>query len=97
MLMHSLTEKYLQCQSMHYTAHHHVCTTQVGVDVANASIMVIQHAERFGLSQLHQLRGRVGRGSKPSLCYMMCLTRNMPRVQVCRALDTFSTFTRGLG
>jgi ATP-dependent DNA helicase RecG len=54
-----------------------VCTTviEVGIDIPNATLMIVEHAERFGLSQLHQLRGRVGRGVDPSRCFLISSER----------------------
>ncbi len=72
-----------------------VATTviEVGVDVPNASLMVIEHAERFGLAQLHQLRGRVGRGSAASVCVLMYAN---PLSQTARArLKTMRETTDG--
>lgn len=66
----------VMAQFAHGQLHLLVATTviEVGVDVPNASLMVIEHAERFGLSQLHQLRGRVGRGTAESVCLLMYAT-----------------------
>lgn len=61
-----------------------VATTviEVGIDVPNASIMVVEHAERFGLSQLHQLRGRIGRGRHPSTCILLAQYRSSEEARV---------------
>ena len=61
-----------------------VATTviEVGIDIPNASVMVVEHAERFGLSQLHQLRGRIGRGRYPSKCILLAQYRASEEAKV---------------
>ena len=72
-----------------------VATTviEVGVDVANATVMVVEHAERFGLSQLHQLRGRVGRDVAQSYCILMADYRRSPEAE--QRLNTMIQTTDG--
>jgi ATP-dependent DNA helicase RecG len=55
---------------------------EVGVDVPNATVLVVEHAERFGLTQLHQLRGRVGRGGTPALCVLVDRSEGGPSARL---------------
>jgi ATP-dependent DNA helicase RecG len=66
---------------------------EVGVDVPNATVMVIEHAERFGLAQLHQLRGRIGRGAARSYCILMTAGKITPEAE--QRLDTMVRTTDG--
>ncbi|MCB9790731.1 ATP-dependent DNA helicase RecG [Candidatus Nomurabacteria bacterium] len=74
-----------------------VATTvvEVGIDVSSASIMLIEHAEKFGLAQLHQLRGRVGRGDKPSFCFVIPSDGVEQTEQVQNRLQFFSQNSSG--
>jgi len=73
---------------------------EVGVDNPNASLMIVENAERFGLSQLHQLRGRVGRGTHKSYCVLFCETQNettAARMDVlCKTNDGFAVAEKDL-
>jgi ATP-dependent DNA helicase RecG len=66
---------------------------EVGVDVPNATVMVIMDADRFGVSQLHQLRGRIGRGASPGLCLLV--TNSMPETPARIRLDAVASTLDG--
>jgi ATP-dependent DNA helicase RecG len=68
-----------------------VATTviEVGIDVPNATVMLVEDAERYGISQLHQLRGRVGRGSDPSLCLLFGPAESLRLQALARNTDGF--------
>ena len=94
--MHARDKEYEMQRFVKREAQIMVATTviEVGVNVPNASVMIIEHSERFGLSQLHQLRGRVGRGADQSYCILMSsfkLTADArERIQtMCRTTDGF--------
>ncbi|MBM3276720.1 MAG: ATP-dependent DNA helicase RecG [Candidatus Handelsmanbacteria bacterium] len=79
-----------------------VCTTvvEVGVDVPNATVMIVEHAERFGLAQLHQLRGRVGRGAQQSYCILIAGSQTAGEAErlevLCQTQDGFEIARRDL-
>ena len=64
---------------------------EVGVDIPNATVMVIMGAERYGLAQLHQLRGRVGRGERPAQCFLISDATSAPAKKRLKALEKASS------
>jgi ATP-dependent DNA helicase RecG len=64
---------------------------EVGIDIKNATIMLVEEGERFGLSQLHQLRGRVGRGNKQSYCLLFTQSQNEMTLERLKAMETMNS------
>ncbi len=81
--MSSEDKKKIMSDFKNKTTHILVSTTviEVGIDVPNSTLMIVEHAERFGLSQLHQLRGRIGRGQHESYCFLMTHVSHNPDSQ----------------
>ncbi|MDO5329506.1 MAG: ATP-dependent DNA helicase RecG [Coriobacteriia bacterium] len=73
-----------------------VCTTvvEVGIDIAGATVMIIEDADRFGLAQLHQLRGRVGRSSKPSNIFLISSSKSKPAIERLSAMEKTNDGTK---
>ena len=64
-----------------------------GIDISNVNTIIVHHAERFGLAQLYQLRGRVGRGRQLAFCYLLISSRGVPNEQARRRLDAIREFS----
>ncbi len=93
--MGSVEKKALMCRFQEGDIQVLVCTTviEVGINIPNASVMLVEHAERFGLSQLHQLRGRIGRVAHPGLCLLM--TGGLTSTEAYQRLDILSKTSDG--
>ena len=83
-------KEYVMNQFSHNLIHLLLATSvvEVGVDVPNATVMLIENAERFGLAQIHQLRGRIGRGTEDSYCILIVEAKDVDSMERLRILET---------